>query len=454
MTLCLNSKLVSVDPHAPRVTFEGGDIIEGDLIIGADGIKMYRSVISMAGMLADPELKDLADRGEMISWMGPVKHIIGYCMHRKTEYNLVFVHPDNNPNESYMAEGSVAQMWEDFVGWEPAPTPAPASFLPPTPTEVQIHTTTQVQTRIQEWQLSLPGEPDCTLNMVKVPSVRGKGVTRDLLQSQPFPMQKHFNSLSASSALAPSPQIQTRPDYQRSVSAGSAALLARSAPLTQSQHAQLQLQVESLRQRTQYAHLPGRVRTLRDAHAGGDVYPPPAAGRSVPPRSPAARVPGPCPCSAAAAAPHGVQAQLSPRWGCTTHTNTRTTLRRPSGDFKCSASAMGMLGNANMMGRGSGGRSSVSALYQCQRRFRSALTPVLGPRSWTLQLQPMGFLVVPGAANSIGTGAGRDKEKDQASIVLHAMRSVRSMARFGLGLGSSLSKRGASGIGLGLPSAL
>jgi salicylate hydroxylase len=177
MTLRLNSKVVSVDPHAPRVTLEGGDIIEGDLIIGADGIKSivreavvgaskppihtgdsaYRSVISTAGMLADPELKELADRGEMISWMGPgatlfeialhsfylritykiAKHIIGYCMVRltsfsrrsqpkphpiqrgKTEYNLVLVHPDNNPNESYMAEGSVAQMREDFVGWEP-----------------------------------------------------------------------------------------------------------------------------------------------------------------------------------------------------------------------------------------------------------------------------------------------------------------------------------------------
>ncbi|KAJ7796263.1 hypothetical protein B0H14DRAFT_28383 [Mycena olivaceomarginata] len=139
MTLRLNSKVVSVDPHAPRVTLEGGDIIEGDLIVGADGIKSivreavvgaskppihtgdsaYRSVISTAGMLADPELKELADRGEMISWMGPAKHIIGYCMRGKTEYNLVLVHPDNNPNESYMAEGSVAQMREDFVGWEP-----------------------------------------------------------------------------------------------------------------------------------------------------------------------------------------------------------------------------------------------------------------------------------------------------------------------------------------------
>ncbi|KAJ7902518.1 hypothetical protein B0H14DRAFT_3422024 [Mycena olivaceomarginata] len=50
---------------------------------------------------------------------------------------------------------------------------------------------------------SLPGEPDY------------------LPQSQPFPTQKCFNSLGASSALAPSPQIQTRPDYQCSVSAGS-----------------------------------------------------------------------------------------------------------------------------------------------------------------------------------------------------------------------------------------
>jgi hypothetical protein len=57
----------------------------------------------------------------------------------------------------------------------------------------------------------------------------------DLPHSQPFPTQKHFNSLGASSALAPSPQIQRRLDYQRSVSAGSAMLLARSAPLTQSQ---------------------------------------------------------------------------------------------------------------------------------------------------------------------------------------------------------------------------
>ncbi|KAJ7840264.1 hypothetical protein B0H14DRAFT_3869500 [Mycena olivaceomarginata] len=221
--------------------------------------------------------------------------------------------------------------------------PAPASSLPPTPTEVQVHTTTQVQTRIQEWQSSHPSEPDY------------------LPQSQPFPAQKHFNSLGASSALTPSPQIQTRLDYQRSVSAGSAALLARSAPLTQSQCVQLQLQEESLCQRTQYAHLPGASTPYATLTRAEMYTPPPVVGRSVPPRSPphAFQVPA-----------HAQQQQQRPVefkrsasamgvYHAHEHEDHPTC---PSGDFKRSASAMGMLGNANTKGRGSGGGSSLSAL--------------------------------------------------------------------------------------------
>ncbi|KAJ6536376.1 hypothetical protein B0H19DRAFT_1183324 [Mycena capillaripes] len=140
MTLRLNSKVVSVDPQTAQVTLENGDRVFGDLIIGADGIKSvvreavvgkptpppihtgdsaYRSVISTAGMLSDPDLKGLVESGEMISWMGPAKHIIGYCIRGKREYNLVLVHPDNRPKESYTTEGSVAQMRADFESWEP-----------------------------------------------------------------------------------------------------------------------------------------------------------------------------------------------------------------------------------------------------------------------------------------------------------------------------------------------
>ncbi|KAJ7319280.1 hypothetical protein DFH08DRAFT_1034966 [Mycena albidolilacea] len=57
-------------------------------------------------------------------------------------------------------------------------SPGPTSSLSPTPTEVQIYTTMQVHMHKQEWHTSLPDEPDCTLDMVELPSMRGNEVTR------------------------------------------------------------------------------------------------------------------------------------------------------------------------------------------------------------------------------------------------------------------------------------
>ncbi|KAJ7619762.1 hypothetical protein DFH06DRAFT_1010944 [Mycena polygramma] len=140
MKLRLNSKVVSVNPSAAYVTLANGERIHGDLIIGADGIKSvvrdtviggpskppihtgdsaYRAVIPTTEMRTDPELKGIVESCEMISWMGPAKHIIGYCIRGKTEYNLVLVHPNNSRRESYSTEGCVPQMRADFEGWEP-----------------------------------------------------------------------------------------------------------------------------------------------------------------------------------------------------------------------------------------------------------------------------------------------------------------------------------------------
>ncbi|KAJ7702205.1 hypothetical protein B0H17DRAFT_1194722 [Mycena rosella] len=140
MTVLLNSRVSSIDPHAAQVTLENGAVLAGDLIIGADGIKSlartvvvgspskppiptgyaaYRAIIPTRSMLADPDLKLLVEDAEMKNWMGPGKHIIGYCIRAKTEYNLVMVHPDDRLQESYTAEGSVTKMRADFQDWEP-----------------------------------------------------------------------------------------------------------------------------------------------------------------------------------------------------------------------------------------------------------------------------------------------------------------------------------------------
>ncbi|KAJ7460934.1 hypothetical protein B0H11DRAFT_1736272 [Mycena galericulata] len=140
MTVKLNSRVISIEPQEGRVTLKSGEFLSGDLIIGADGIKSvvrdavvggppkppvptghaaYRAIISTKDMISDADLESLVEQTEVINWMGPAKHVIGYCIRGKTEYNLVMVHPDSREQESYTAEGSVKKMMADFEGWEP-----------------------------------------------------------------------------------------------------------------------------------------------------------------------------------------------------------------------------------------------------------------------------------------------------------------------------------------------
>ncbi len=98
MTLRLSSTVVDVDPKVPSVTLASGEVVHGDLVIGADGIKSatqqvvlgytqpaeisgdaaYRIVIPSHMLLEDPDLKSLVDVPEMTGWMGPGRHVMAY----------------------------------------------------------------------------------------------------------------------------------------------------------------------------------------------------------------------------------------------------------------------------------------------------------------------------------------------------------------------------------------
>ncbi|KAJ7126033.1 hypothetical protein C8R44DRAFT_733950 [Mycena epipterygia] len=264
-------------------------------------------------------------------------------------------------------------------------SPGPGSSLPPTPpVEFQQTTYTRVHQLQQDarMQTHLPGEPDCTLDMVDVPSVRGRAIVRDLPQSQPFPTQKRFNSLGASSALAPAPQA--RAEYQRSVSAGSAALL--------SQH-------------QQYANLPGASAPYATM-TRAETYQPPTSSRPAPQLAPQQQQ-------------HQHQQPQFQRSASAMAVYSRTDTAEyvpPPHEFKRSVSALA--GGGILLGAPASTLGRVPTPTPLSR----APTPVPGPRSGTPTAG--GLLAPPGAA-------GRDKEKDQGSIALRAMRSVRSMARLG-----------------------
>lgn len=84
------------------VTVASGQTFSGDLIIGADGVKSivrgvvlgtpgqdqaeptgdaaYRAIVPTELMMKDPELKPFVETPEMTAWMGPGRHLMGYCI--------------------------------------------------------------------------------------------------------------------------------------------------------------------------------------------------------------------------------------------------------------------------------------------------------------------------------------------------------------------------------------
>ncbi|KAL0581032.1 hypothetical protein V5O48_001026 [Marasmius crinis-equi] len=141
MDLKLRAKVTHVDSSAPSVTLESGATFSADLIIGADGIHSvvrgsvlgekdlplsvplgdvaFRALIPTEGMAKDPELRELVANPRLTTWMGPLRHAIGYCVRGGKEYNMVIVKPDDGSTYSWTAKGDVKEVEESFHGWEP-----------------------------------------------------------------------------------------------------------------------------------------------------------------------------------------------------------------------------------------------------------------------------------------------------------------------------------------------
>lgn len=131
VVLRLNSTVTHLDPNGgdtggPSVTLSTGEIVHGDLIIGADGVKSmirevrrscalvppvlipvtwvfhqivigrpdaptptgdaaYRALIPCSELEKDPDLRSFIETPEMTAWMAPRRHLMAYCIVRAKE---------------------------------------------------------------------------------------------------------------------------------------------------------------------------------------------------------------------------------------------------------------------------------------------------------------------------------------------------------------------------------
>jgi salicylate hydroxylase len=145
-----NTQVVTIDPSfEAKVTLSNGDHVEGDILVGADGIKSctraniasyfglpdkctstgdsaYRIVIPRSKILERcPQiLKTLGiDQGISTRWIGPYGHIMAYPIRGNAFYNVVMVHSHKsgaiNDDETnlWARKGELSELLTFYGGW-------------------------------------------------------------------------------------------------------------------------------------------------------------------------------------------------------------------------------------------------------------------------------------------------------------------------------------------------
>ncbi|KAB8224127.1 hypothetical protein BDV33DRAFT_227496 [Aspergillus novoparasiticus] len=139
--LRVNSTVTDVQFDPASVTLVDGTVVQGDVVIAADGIKStirghllgedspskaiptgdaaYRIMLPRSVMEKDPELKELVDEPQATRWLGPDRHIIAYPVRKHELFNVVLLHPDGHGvEESWTTKGSKQEMVDNYRGWD------------------------------------------------------------------------------------------------------------------------------------------------------------------------------------------------------------------------------------------------------------------------------------------------------------------------------------------------
>lgn len=136
------SKIVDIDPHKATVTLENGEIIAGDVLIGADGVhsltrsklckdtkpfssgkNAFRFLITRQQALDDPETASIAQNfGAVDMWDSSERRVVIYPCAKNELLNFVCIHPDSMTTvdaagESYnqqIGKETLLEVFKDF----------------------------------------------------------------------------------------------------------------------------------------------------------------------------------------------------------------------------------------------------------------------------------------------------------------------------------------------------
>ncbi|KAI1801521.1 putative monooxygenase [Daldinia bambusicola] len=134
----LGADVQHVDFKRAAVTTQEGQVIQGDLVLGADGLwsrtrsslllhqltpkptgdLAYRIILNLED-INNPELRDLVSNPSVNFWIGPESHVVGYSLRQGRMYNLVLLRPDDLPEHVSRLAADVDEMRKLFEPWDP-----------------------------------------------------------------------------------------------------------------------------------------------------------------------------------------------------------------------------------------------------------------------------------------------------------------------------------------------
>jgi salicylate hydroxylase len=136
----LGQRCVKVEPGPAknagqaRLTFAGGEVVDADVVIGADGIhSLVRAAVTEApvppaysgscayrALVPAREAPAFARRPAHVLWLGPGHHLVHYPVRAGELINLVAFAPAGGyTTESWTATATVAEFLSEFEGWDP-----------------------------------------------------------------------------------------------------------------------------------------------------------------------------------------------------------------------------------------------------------------------------------------------------------------------------------------------
>ncbi|KAI1141796.1 FAD binding domain protein [Hypoxylon sp. FL0543] len=136
--IILGADVQHVDFQRATVTTQDGRTVQGDLVLGADGLwsrtrsfllgrqlspkptgdLAYRIILNLED-IGDPELRELVSKPSVNFWIGPESHVVGYSLRQGRTYNLVLLRPDDLPEDVSRAAADVDEMRKLFEPWDP-----------------------------------------------------------------------------------------------------------------------------------------------------------------------------------------------------------------------------------------------------------------------------------------------------------------------------------------------